>query len=92
MTHVNRTRFTPILRLWRYRQGVAAFIANRTRIPFGRCLQIVEWNWHILIDAYDEGARFQEAGRRILKTGEGLHGRSALALPPVPGRDELASP
>lgn len=66
MTVFERPRFAPILRLWRYRQGAAAFIANRTHIPFGRCLEIVEWNWPILIDAYDEGARFQEAGRRIM--------------------------
>lgn len=65
----------PVLRLWHYRRGVAAFIANRTRIPFGRCQDIVEWNWHILIDAYDEGARFQEAGRRILASGDLAPGR-----------------
>ncbi len=72
MTALERTRFKPILHLWRYRQGVAAFIANRTRTPFGQCLDVVEWNWPILIDAYDEGARFQEAGRRILSAGNGV--------------------
>ncbi len=70
MTTANRTGFKFLLRLWKYRQGVAAFLANRTRIPFVQCLDIVEWNWPILIDAYDEGARFQEAGRRILCAGE----------------------
>ncbi len=62
-------RIKATLGLWRYRRGVAAFIANRTPLPFGQCRDIVEWNWHILIEAYDEGARFQEAGRRILTAG-----------------------
>ncbi|MCH8999102.1 MAG: hypothetical protein IID48_12710, partial [Proteobacteria bacterium] len=69
MTTANRTGFKPLLRLWAYRRGVAAFIANRTRLPFIQCQDVVEWNWHILIDAYDEGARFQEAGQRILHSG-----------------------
>ena len=73
-------RLAPILRLGRYRRGVAAFIANRTSIPFAQCLDIVEWNWRILIDAYDEGARFQEAGRRILATGGCVVPRSQTAL------------
>ncbi len=75
MTTANRTGFKPLLRLWAYRRGVAAFIANRTRMPFIQCQDVVEWNWHILIDAYDEGARFQEAGRRILRGGERAPGR-----------------
>ncbi len=79
MTTANRTGFKPLLRLWKYRQGAAAFIANRTRMPFIRCQDVVEWNWHILIDAYDEGARFQEAGRRILAADEPVPGRP-LAL------------
>jgi hypothetical protein len=77
MTSTQPTRIKPILRLWAYRRGVAAFIANRTRLPFIQCQDVVEWNWHILIDAYDEGARFQEAGRRILRTGERLPGSPA---------------
>ncbi len=75
MTTANRTGFKPLLRLWTYRRGVAAFLANRTRMPFIQCQDVVEWNWHILIDAYDEGARFQEAGQRILRTGERAPGR-----------------
>ncbi len=79
MTTANRTGFKPFLRLWAYRRGVAAFIANRTRMPFIQCQDVVEWNWHILIDAYDEGARFQEAGRRILRAGSRVPGQpSAL--------------
>lgn len=66
MNEACRPALKPMFRLWKYRQGVAAFIANRTRIPFGQCLEIVEVNWQILVGAYDEGARFQEAGRRIL--------------------------
>ncbi len=77
MTTLQPTRIKPFLRLWSYRRGVAAFIANRTRLPFIRCQDVVEWNWHILIDAYDEGARFQEAGRRILRAGERLPDRPA---------------
>ncbi len=73
MTTRTGAGFTPVLRLWRYRRGAAAFIANRTRMPFVQCLDIVEWNWPILIDAYDEGARFQEAARRILAAGDSLH-------------------
>ncbi len=72
MTSDQGSGFKPFLRLWRYRQGVAAFLANRTRVPFGQCLDIVEWNWPILIDAYDEGARFQEAGRRIICAGDSV--------------------
>ncbi len=64
-----------ILGLWRYRRGAAAVIANRTRIPFNQCRDIVEWNWHILVEAHDEGARFQEAGRRILAAGELVPGQ-----------------
>ncbi len=75
MTTANRTGFQPLLRLWAYRRGVAAFIANRTSMPFIQCQDVVEWNWHILIDAYDEGARFQEAGQRILHIGERAPGR-----------------
>ena len=63
-------RTKAILGLWRYRRGAAAFIANRTHIPFAQCRDIIEWNWHILIEAYDEGARFQDAGRRILAAGQ----------------------
>lgn len=68
-------RTKAILGLWRYRRGAAAFIANRTRIPFVQCRDIIEWNWHILIEAYDEGARFQEAGRRIMSAGQMTPGR-----------------
>ena len=75
MTAETEFRTKPILGLWRYRRGVAAFIANRTRIPFGQCRDIVEWNWHILVEARDEGARFQEAGRRILAAGDLAPGR-----------------
>ncbi len=75
MTALQPARIKHILRLWAYRRGVAAFIANRTRMPFIQCQDVVEWNWHILIDAYDEGARFQEAGQRILSTGERAPGR-----------------
>jgi hypothetical protein len=75
MTTLQPARIGPILRLWAYRRGVAAFIANRTRMPFIQCQDVVEWNWHILIDSYDEGARFQEAGQRILHTGERAPGR-----------------
>ena len=50
-----------ILSLWRYRHGAAAFIANRTRIPFNQCRDIVEWNWPILVEAHDAGARFVSA-------------------------------
>ena len=69
MTAETEFRTKAILGLWRYRRGAAAFIANRTHIPFDRCRDIVEWNWHILIEAHDEGVRFQEAGRRILAAG-----------------------
>ncbi len=62
-----RTRVKPIFRLGKYRQGVAAFIANRTGIPFATCLDVVEWNWPTLAEAYHEGARFQDAGRTILR-------------------------
>jgi hypothetical protein len=68
-------RTKAILGLWRYRRGAAAFIANRTRMPFVQCRDIIEWNWHILIEAYDEGARFQEAGRRIMAAGQLTPGR-----------------
>jgi hypothetical protein len=78
MTSENRSALKPFLRLWSYRRGAAAFLANRTRIPFVQCLDIVEWNWPILIDAYDEGARFQEAGRRIMAIGEGMPRRILL--------------
>ncbi len=75
MTAGAEFRTKAILGLWRYRRGVAAFIANRTRIPFVQCRDIVEWNWHILVEAYDEGARFQEAGQRILAAGDLAPGR-----------------
>ena len=68
-------RTKQILGLWRYRRGAAAFIANRTRIPFIQCRDIVEWNWHILVEAYDDGARFQRAGQRILAAGDLAPGR-----------------
>ncbi len=70
MTAGTKLRTKQILGLWRYRRGTAAFIANRTRIPFIQCRDIVEWNWHILVEAYDQGARFQEAGRRIIAAGD----------------------
>jgi hypothetical protein len=44
-------------------------------MPFVQCRDIIEWNWHILIEAYDEGARFQEAGRRIMAAGQLTPGR-----------------
>ncbi len=75
MTADTEFRTKAILGLWRYRGGAAAFIANRTRIPFVQCRDIVEWNWHILVEAHDEGARFQEAGRRILVAGDLAPGR-----------------
>ncbi len=75
MTAETEIRTKAILGLWRYRRGAAAFIANRTCIPVLQCRDIIEWNWHILIEAYDEGARFQEAGRRILLAGEFTPGR-----------------
>ncbi len=75
MTAGTEFRTQAILGLWRYRRGAAAFIANRTHIPFAQCRDIIEWNWHILIEAYDEGARFQEAARRILVAGELTPGR-----------------
>ena len=75
MTAGTEFRTKAILGLWRYRRGAAAFVANRTRIPFVQCRDIIEWNWHILIEAYDEGARFQEAGRRILAAGQMTPGR-----------------
>jgi len=62
----------PFFRIGTYRRGVAAFVANRTRIPFVQCLDIVEWNWPILVDAYDDGERFQEAGRRVLAAMGGI--------------------
>lgn len=70
MTAAAEFRTTALLGLRCYRRGAAAFIANRSRIPFVQCRDIVEWNWHILVEAYDEGARFQEAGRRILAAGD----------------------
>jgi hypothetical protein len=70
MTAETKLRTKQILGLWRYRRGAAAFIANRTHISFIQCQDIVEWNWHILIEAYDEGARFQEAAQRILAAGD----------------------
>ena len=75
MTAETEFRTKAILGLWRYRRGAAAFIANRTRIPFVQCRDIVEWNWPILVEAHDEGARFQEAGRRILAAGNLAPGR-----------------
>ncbi len=70
MTAAAESRSKAVLGLWRYRRGAAAFIATRSPIPFVRCRDIVEWNWHILVEAYDEGARFQEAGRRIMTAGD----------------------
>ncbi len=61
-----RAESKPFFRIGRYRRGVAAYVANRSQAPFVECLDIVEWNWPILVDAYDAGERFQEAGRRIL--------------------------
>lgn len=61
-------RSKPFFRIGRYRRGVAAYVANRSRVPFIQCLDIVEWNWSILVDAYDAGERFQDAGRKILAT------------------------
>ena len=75
MTAGTKNPTKSVLDLWRYRRGAAAFIANRTCMPFVRCRDIVEWNWHILVEAYDEGARFQEAGRRILVAGDMAPGR-----------------
>ncbi len=75
MTTGAEIRTKAILGLWRYRRGAAAYIANRSRLPFVQCRDIVEWNWHILVHAYDEGARFQEAGRRILAAGDLTPGR-----------------
>jgi hypothetical protein len=75
VTAATEFRTKPILGLWRYRLGAAAFIANRTPIPFGQCRDIVEWNWHILVEAYDEGVRFQDAARRILAVGDLAPGR-----------------
>jgi hypothetical protein len=70
MTAGAEFRTKALLGLRCYRRGAAAFIANRSRIPFVQCRDIVEWNWHILVEAYDEGARFQVAGRRILAAGD----------------------
>ena len=75
MTAGTKLRTKQILGLWRYRRGTAAFIANRTRIPFIQCRDIVEWNWHILVEAYEEGARFQDAGRRIIAAGDLVPGQ-----------------
>ncbi len=59
-------RSKPLFRIGRYHRGVAAYVANRSQVPFVQCLEIVEWNWPILVDAYDAGERFQYAGRKIL--------------------------
>ena len=59
-------RNKPFFRIGRYRRGVAAYVANRSQVSFIQCLDIVEWNWPILVDAYDAGERFQDAGRKIL--------------------------
>jgi len=56
----------PFFRIGTYRRGVAAYVANRSQVPFGECLDIVEWNWPILVDAFDAGERFQVAGARVL--------------------------
>lgn len=64
-----RVRTKPIFSLTKYGRGVAAYIANRTDIPFLACRDMVEWYWPIVVEAYDQGARFQEAGRRIMATG-----------------------
>jgi len=61
-------RHNPFFRIGSYRRGVAAYVANRSHVPFAQCLDIVEWNWPILVDAYDAGERFQDAGLRILAT------------------------
>jgi hypothetical protein len=58
----------PIFSLSKYSRGVAAFIANRTAMPYPRCRDIVAWHWPIVVAAYDEGARFQVAGQKILAT------------------------
>jgi hypothetical protein len=76
VTAATEFRTKPILGLWHYRLGTAAFIANRTLIPFGQCRDIVEWNWHILVEAYHEGVRFQDAARRILAAGDLAPGRA----------------
>ncbi|HEX9790251.1 MAG TPA: hypothetical protein VGA60_06285 [Kiloniellales bacterium] len=59
-------RHKPFFRIGTYRRGVAAYVANRSAVPFVQCLDIVEWNWPILVDAFDAGERFQQAGARIL--------------------------
>ena len=66
-------RHKPFFRIGTYRRGVAAYVANRAAVPFIQCLEIVEWNWPILVDAYDAGERFQHAGDRILTA---MHGRT----------------
>lgn len=62
------SRSEPFFRIGSYRRGVAAYVANRSQVPFVKCLDIVEWNWPILVDAYDAGERFQDAGHKILAT------------------------
>jgi len=64
-------RYKPFFRIGTYRRGVAAYVANRAAAPFAQCLDIVEWNWPILVDAYDAGERFQQAGARILTAMRG---------------------
>jgi hypothetical protein len=73
-------RHKPFFRIGRYRRGVAAYVANRSRVPFAQCLDIVEWNWPILVDAYDAGERFQDAGTKILA--------AMRAAPPSRGRSQ----
>ncbi|MFQ6018755.1 MAG: hypothetical protein ACE5KF_11240 [Kiloniellaceae bacterium] len=72
-------RKKPIFSLTTYGRGIAAFIANRTEIPFPACRDIVAWHWPLVVEAYDEGARFQEAGSRIMATGA-LSAPASLSL------------
>lgn len=66
MMSTHGPRRHPFFRIGSYRRGVAAYVANRSQVPFIQCLDIVEWNWPILVDAYDAGERFQDAGLKIL--------------------------
>jgi hypothetical protein len=60
----------PVLRRRKYRLAVAAFITNRTSLSFDESLAVVEWEWPILMEAYEAGDRFQAAGERIMQAAE----------------------
>ena len=84
------------LRFNRFRQAVAAYLANRHPFDFTECLNVVDSHWLDVRMAWESGNRFQDCGnllaagiRNLVKNSRPEAGSRQLALPFAPLQQRL---